>query len=800
MTKGISALPSTATVRSRELEPETFIPYVRHIDERVIALDSRALMVVIALEGVSFETADTLDLNALHRDLNTLYRNIADERLALWTHVVRRRDNEYPDGEVANAFSRTLNDKYRNRMIGEDLFRNDLYLSLVWHPGKDAAERVAAFLSRLRKARRRGVELDVDALKRLDDTIVDVTAGLKRFGPRVLTLQERDGLVFSEPSEVLHQLVGGRREAVPLTEGRVSSAIYSDRVIVGRETVEIRHEGSSRYAGMFGFKEYPARTRPGMFDGLLTVPYELILTQSFSFLSKSDAKTVMGRKQNQMVSAGDKAGSQLEELDDALDDLESNRFVLGNHHLTLTVFAGTVRELTDNLAKSRTHLTNGGAVVAREDLGLEAAWWAQLPGNFRYRVRSGAITSKNFAAFSPFHSYPVGQRDGNEWGPAVAMLKTASGSPLYFNLHYGDLGNTFIGGPSGSGKTVLLNFILSQGEKFDANIVFFDKDRGADLFVRAAGGTYLPLKNGRPTGCAPLKGMELTPENKVFLAQWVTKLVGSKTRELSVAETRDIANAIDGLADLPVERRTIGALRTFLNNTDPEGIASRLRRWERGGPLGWVFDNVIEDIGLGDFGVGGKFVGYDMTDFLDNEEIRTPLMAYLFHRVEQLIDGRRIIIVIDEFWKALADEGFRDLAQNKLKTIRKQNGLMLFATQSPRDAINSPIAHTIIEQCPTQVFMPNSRGSRADYVDGFKLTEREYELIARELSNESRRFIVKQGHNSVVAELNLGGFDDELAVLSGRTANVELADTIRAETGDDPEAWLPLFQQQRSAG
>lgn len=163
------------------------------------------------------------------------------------------------------------------------------------------------------------------------------------------------------------------------------------------------------------------------------------------------------------------------------------------------------------------------------------------------------------------------------------MLKTASGSPLYFNLHHGDLGNTFIGGPSGSGKTVLLNFILSQGEKFDAHIVFFDKDRGADLFVRAAGGTYLPLKNGRPTGCAPLKGMELTPENKVFLAQWVAKLVGSKSRELSVSEVRDIANAIDGLADLPVERRTIGALRTFLNNTDPEGIAARLRRWEREG-------------------------------------------------------------------------------------------------------------------------------------------------------------------------------------------------------------------------
>ena len=787
-------MPSVAIVKARELEPETFIPYVRHVDETTIALDSRALMVMIALDGVSFETADPLDLNGLHRDLNTLYRNLADERLALWTHIIRRRDTDYPEGAFANPFSAALNAKYRARMVEEDLFRNDLYLTLLWSPIRDPAEKVTKLLSRLRRARRAGRELDEEALKQLRDKVTDVIAGLKRFQPRVLSLYEHDGLLFSEPSEVLHQIIGGRRERVPLTEGRVSSAIYSDRVIIGRETVEIRHEAETRYAGVFSFKEYPARTRPGMLAGVLTTPFELILTQSFAFASKADARIILGRKQNQMVSAGDKANSQVEELDGALDDLESNRFVLGEHHLTLSVFATSVKELTDNLAKARSHLTNGGAVVAREDLGLEAAWWAQLPGNFRYRARSGAITSRNFAALSPFHSYPVGRKDCNEWGPAVAMLKTASGSPFYFNFHHGDLGNTFVCGPSGSGKTVILNFMLSQLEKHDPHMVFFDKDRGADLFVRAAGGTYLPLKNGVPTGCAPLKGLELTTENKVFLAQWIAKLVGSKSRELSVSDLRDIAGAVDGLSDLPVQHRTIGALRTFLNNTDPEGIAARLRRWERGGPLGWVFDNETDDIGI-----GAKFLGYDMTDFLDNEEIRTPLMSYLFHRVEQLIDGRRIIIVIDEFWKALLDEGFRDLAQNKLKTIRKQGGLMLFATQSPRDAIASPIAHTIIEQCPTQIFMPNPRGSHADYVDGFKLTEREYELVARELSPESRRFIVKQGHNSVVAELNLTGFDDELAILSGRTANVELADAIRAEGGSS-ETWLSLFQQRRSAG
>ncbi|EJF78852.1 Type IV secretion system protein virB4 [Candidatus Bartonella washoeensis] len=108
----------------------------------------------------------------------------------------------------------------------------------------------------------------------------------------------------------------------------------------------------------------------------------------------------MGRKQNQMVNAGDRAGSQILELDDALDDLESNHFVLGEHHLSLAVFSDTPQKLADNLAKSRSRLTDGSAVIIREDLGLAAAWWAQLPGNYAYRTRSGAITSRNYG--SPF--------------------------------------------------------------------------------------------------------------------------------------------------------------------------------------------------------------------------------------------------------------------------------------------------------------------------------------------------------------------------------------------------------------
>ena len=444
------------------------------------------------------------------------------------------------------------------------------------------------------------------------------------------------------------------------------------------------------------------------------------------------------------------------------------------------------------MARARRVLADAGAVVAREDLGLEAAYWAQLPGLFRYRARAGAITSRNFAALSPFHTYPSGRSGGNHWGPAVACFKTASDGPYHFSFHVGDLGNTFVCGPSGSGKTVFIGFTLAQAEKLGAQLVLFDKDRGAELAIRALGGTYLTLRSGISTGCAPLKRLELTPENLAFLGRLVRRLVASAGRPLSATDESRIDAGLLALRDLPPQERSFSALRVFLGQRDPDGIGARLERWCRGGALGWVLDNEQDRIAT-----DAMVLGFDMTEVLDDPEVRTPLMMVLFDRVEELIDGRRIVIAIDEFWKALGDEAFRSLANDGLKTIRKKNGLLVFGTQSPRDALASPIAHTIVEQCPTQVFFPNGRGQAADYVDGFHLTRREFRLIKEDLLPESRRFLIKQGHNAVVAELDLDGLDDHLAVLSGRTATIELLDRIRAEVGDDPAAWLPLFHQRR---
>lgn len=771
-----------------------YLPFVRHANENMIIMENGHIIAVFKLEGISFETIDTEDINALNDQLNGIWKNIASDQLAIWHHIIRREEKTYPDGNFTSSFAGKLNNSYRQSIVNTKLFVNDLYLSLVWRPRDILKQKLAKF----RRSKRESVEADQEEVKNFDEVIRNITSLLQVYSPKLLKLYTRknpfsdEGILFSEPSEFLKQILIGTHEPVPLVRGKIGRVIHTDRIIFGHAAFEIRKIDHSLYGGTLAFREHMPTTYPGLLNSILSAPFPFVCTHGFHFLGKPEARGKLARKQTIMISSQERAFSQIAELDEALDDLESNRFVFGEHHFSLTIYGKSVEEVEKNLSEGRRRLADAGAVVAREDLGLEAAFWAQFPDNRKFRTRPAPITSRNFADLACFHTYPTGKKENNHWGQAVALLKTASGSPYYFNFHVNDLGNTFICGPSGSGKTVAQNFLLAQLEKFDPQRIFFDKDRGAEIFIRASGGTYLTLKNGRATGLSPLKGLELNPTNLAFLRTFIRKLVTVPGRNISVTEEKRIDAAIDGLQKIPLPQRSLLALRQQLGQQDPEGIGARLEKWCHGKTLGWVFDNPQDQLMLDQ-----KLIGFDMTDFLDNAEIRTPLMMYLFHRVEQLIDGRRIVIDIDEFWKALGDEAFRDLAKNKLKTFRKQNGFLVFGTQSPADALRSDISHTIIEQCPTHIFFPNPKASEEDYCNGFKLTKREYLLIKEEIIPETRRFLIKQGHYSVVAELNLGGMKDELSILSGTTKNVELLDQIRERVGEEPDQWLPVFLKER---
>jgi type IV secretion system protein VirB4 len=186
-------------------------------------------------------------------------------------------------------------------------------------------------------------------------------------------------------------------------------------------------------------------------------------------------------------------------------------------------------------------------------------------------------------------------------------------------------------------------------------------------------------------------------------------------------------------------------------------------------------------------------MGFDVTEFLDHALTRSPITMYLFHLVRQLLDGRRLVCWMDEFWRLLADPAFENFAKDGPKTWRKLNGVMCLATQSASDVLQSPISRTLVEQTPTKIFFPNADANFAEYTKGFGLSRQEFRLLKDQLEPGSRMFLVKQSHHSVVCQLDLKGFDGELAVISGRASEVARMNRLMAERGPDPLAWLPGF-------
>jgi len=782
---------------SLEREPDTYVPYIGHAAPNIVMLDDGSLLAMLHIDGMPFETTDPAIINALHAQRNVLLRNIASDRIMLQTHVIRTLtdDSDYPKEKCSSAFACSLDTGYQRRLMSNRLFRNELFLSILLRSSNRTNMLAGKITSLFTGRHRRNSGTSSTNLEYLSSTVSTLIYELKAYGAQQLGLREKNGLIFSEIAEALRLIITGERLPVPLVNGHLGGAIYTDRVIVGHEAIEIRGAGESGYAAIFGLREYPAVTWPGMFDIILSAPYRCVLTQSFGFLEKQTAQDIMTRKQNQMLTAQDKAASQTEELTDAADMLASNAFVMGDHHLSLMTFADSLNNLRDVAASARRDLAESGAVIVREDLALEAAYWAQLPGNMRLRSRPGVISSRNFAAMASLHNYPQGAQYGF-WGEHLTIFRSSGGTPYRFHLHaptetVKDLGNIFLAGPAGSGKTTLMLFLLAMAERQKVITVLFDKDRGGDILSRAVGGKYLVLPSGEPSGLAPLKALDNSPANIEFIKELVKGLVIEIGKNISPEDERRLGLGVHTVMTLPTGKRSFKELRAFLGQSDPDGMGAKLEKWCKGGTLGWVLDNDKDRVSL-----DTPFLGFDITAVLDDPITRGPILSYLFHRLEKLLNGRRLVLAIDEFWKVLLDPKFRDLVNNQLKTIRKRNGLIILATQSPADALRSPIAHSIIEQCPTQILMPNTRADAKDYMEGLKLTESEFLAIREDLTVGGHRFLLKQGNTSIVCELDLSGLDNEIAVISGRANTIRLMEKLIDQVGPETTAWLPLFQEQ----
>ena len=792
----------TAAQKAAALDPcaGDRLPYAGHLDDHTVMTRGGDLIQMIQVDGIAFETADSETLNHMAAVRDVVMRGIANSNLMLYCHVIRRQVTAELSGAQPDGFVRDLDDAWQQQLRGKKLYINDMVLMLVRRP----AQGKIGFFDRLTKwgnGTRNSAERLADQtreLRELDAARTNLLSALSRYGPRLLGRYHDANGTCSEPLEILSALYNGEMQPVLEPTGDAGQYLPYKRISFGLDALELKgaSANTSRFGAIVSIKDYPAYTAPGMLDNLLRLPHELTMTESFAFIDRQIADERIGLALRRLRAASDETTTLRQGLLGAKDDLTGGAAAYGEHHLTVHVRAMTLAALDAAVADVQASLADIGAVAVREDLNLESAFWGQFPGNADFIARKALVSTANLSGLISLHGFPIGVPAGGPWGEPITVLETTSSTPYFFNLHSGDLGNFTLIGPSGSGKTVVLNFLIAQAQKFYPRTFFFDKDRGAEIFIRAIGGHYDVLRPGTPTGFNPLQLPE-NATNQAFLRQWLSQILTPAGGQLTADENAIISSAVDANFGQPAEYRQLRYLVELLaGGARPTrgDLASRLAPWYGAGEHAWLFDNPTDQLNL-----DTRTAGFDMTALLDNPALRTPAMMYLFHRVDERLDGSPSMIVIDEGWKALDDDVFVHRLKDWMKTIRKRNGVVGFATQSASDAIESKIAATIIEQSATQLFMSNPKAQASDYCGGFGLTAHELDLV-RSLPEHLRCVLIKQGGNSVVARLDMGNMPDAITVLSGREASVRKLDELRSVHGDAPSEWLPILLQAAQEG
>lgn len=781
----------------RESPESAFIPYQYLWNENTVLLRDDSLLQVIRLGGFSFETADDEDVDIRKNIRNLLLKGIGTGSVSLYFHVIRRKENIFAKrsenlDQLSDKFSRYLEEEWQRKHAYKKNYVNEIYISIIKSRSAKGIAAVEGFLQKLQEKAdpKLWESLMRESYNELDEMTSRIMTTLRDYKPTLLGTVEASHGVYSELLEFLGKLVNcGIHSPMLVPSMPVCEYLPTNRLYFGKRAIEVKGFTESRFAGIISVKEYSQQTSAGMMDAFLQMPFELIISQSFAFIDRQVAIAQMQIQQNRMKSSQDLAVSQIHEISEALDDAMSGRIGFGKHHMTVLCIEHSPKALENALAMALTELSNCGIVPVRERVNLEPAYWAQLPGNASFAVRKATINTLNLASFSSLHNYPSGKEKNNHWGDYVSVLDTTSGTPFFFNFHVRDVGHTTIIGPTGAGKTVLMNFLCAQARKFHCRMFFFDKDRGAEIFIRAIGGKYIVIDPSKACGFNPLQ-LPDRGENRTFLVEWIRALVTVNGEKVSAHDIERISDAIVGNYKLDPQDRILSHIVPFLGIGGPDTLTGRINMWIGNGSHAKVFDNPTDSI---DFEENLVF-GFEMAELLRDKPSLAPVLLYIFHRINLSLDGTPSMIVLDEAWALIDNEVFAPKIKDWLKVLRKLNCFVIFATQSVEDASKSRISDTLIQQTATQIFLPNLKATDV-YRTHFMLSQREYTLI-KTTDPGTRFFLVKQAMDAVVARIDLSGMDEIINVLSGRAETVVLLDKILEEHGTDPDVWLPIFWEK----
>ena len=764
-----------------------FLPWAALVGAGIVVNKDGSLQRTARFRGPDLDSATPAELVSVTSRLNGALRRLGSS-WAVFVEAQRIPANRYPRSTFPDPASALVEMERRAQFEEAGAhFESAFFLSFCWLPPADAADRAEAWLyeGREEKTGADGRALVSGFVDRTDR----VLALLEGFMPEVAWLSDEETLTY------LHSTVSTRRHSVRVPETPMHlDAILADEPLAGGLEPRL---GSAhlRTLTVLGF---PSRTWPGLLDDLnrLAFPYRWCVRAVM--LDKTDATKVLTRIRRQWfakrksiaaivkevmtnessVLMDSDASNKAADADLALQELGTD--LVGEAYVTatVTVWDEDARVAEDRLRLVEKTIQGRDFTCLREGVNAIEAWLGSLPGHLYANVRQPPISTLNLAHMMPFSAVWAGpQRDEHLDAPTLFVAKTEGSTPFRFSLHVGDVGHTLVVGPTGAGKSVLLAVMALQFRRYARSQVFaFDFGGSIRAAALAMGGDWHDLGGSlsedaaEPVALQPLARIDL-PEERAWAAEWVAAILGREKVAVTPEVKELLWAALGSLASAPVQERTLTGLTVLLQS---QALKRALQPYCLNGPWGRLLDADAERLGFTD-------VQAVETEGLIGTGAAAAVLSYLFHRIEDRLDGRPTLLIVDEGWLALDDEGFSGQLREWLKTLRKKNASVIFSTQSLADIDGSAIAPAIIESCPTRVFLANERALEPQIAATYRrfgLSERQIEILSR--ATPKRDYYCQSRRGNRLFELGLGEVALAFAAASSKTDQQLITDLFAA--------------------
>ena len=752
------------------------------VDDEVFLTKSGDLGIVLTIDGVDYECLDENAIDNLTRRLTAAFR-IFDEKCRVYQYLFKRNQESIPFRTYPNPI---VNTAIENRMAYLKSKANSLYSFRIHYVVLFEAFRykasLAASLSKLAPKPGEAIR-ELRASLSARDQVVLMEGALDS---ALLALHSKARSFLSQIGDFVTARILPKQEAFAVLKKILNfSPLKIDNVALKHDTfldyylceshIEC-HRGFLRvddyYVKVLTLKEPSAQSFPLIFKRLLEVQANYFLCSEWqkqepsktrSFIhsrrrhfhntKRSLASYVTAADQSQRgddVLVDESKEAQIHDLGEALKQIEIEGNYFGNYSLTVVIYDQDLSKVETACADFYKAFTIYDAQLYEEKYNLFNAYLATVPGNYAFNLRRMLILNTNHADYSLLFTLHSGhQRNAHLRQEYLAVLETNHRTPYYLNLHCKDTAHTVILGRTGAGKSFLLNFLITNLQKYDPYTFIFDLGGSFENLTRLFEGSY--VKVGPHTAAFRINPFCLpkTKPNLDFLALFVKVLADHHGgAPLSLEEEQEIYVQIENLYSVEPELRTLGVLA----NTLPRGLSLKLQRWTAGGQFGFLFDNAEDTVSF------SRFQCFDFQGMEQYPQILEPLLFYILHRANHVLTDCTITQVfkaffIDEAWTFFRNPRIKGYIVEALKTWRKQNAAMILSTQSLDELRKSDVIDVILETCATKIFLANPDMDRNLYQNQFHLNDTEIDLIASLVPK--RQFLIKNHEIAKVANLEV---------------------------------------------